>query len=54
MDLSALLAPTGVEGVGLGRPFAFGCVPLAPADFHEHADALSGFIAAAASAVETG
>jgi len=54
LDLSALLAPTWVDSVGLGRPLAFGCVPLAPADFHEHADALSSFIIAAAQAVDNG
>lgn len=54
LDLSALLAPTWVDSVGLGRPLAFGCVPLAPADFHEHAEALASFITAAATAVEDG
>lgn len=54
LDFSALLAPTWVDSVGLGRPLAFGCVPLAPADFHEHADALSSFIIAAAQAVDNG
>ena len=54
MDLAALLAPSWVESVGLGRRLAFGCVPLAPADFHEHADALASFITAAATAVADG
>jgi len=50
IDLGAILAPVWVEAAGLGKPLAFGCVPLAPADFFEHSDALASFIVAAAAA----
>jgi len=45
LDLAALAAPTWVETAGLGRRLDFGCIPLSPGDFDNHASTLFGLVA---------
>lgn len=48
IDLAAMTAPEWVETSGLvgsGAPLDFGCIPLQPADFAEHAPTLFGLVA---------
>ena len=44
LDLAALAAPTWVETAGLGRRLDFGCIPLSPGDFDNHASTLFGLV----------